>query len=175
MRRFQFSVPIPMPCKGCFAVRRRQRLHSLARGNRPGETNSRQKATGSAPLTAGCGTLGNDCRRSQLWLPRRFIIFPLFRMATSPKATHPAPQDATTPAAVVRCGKLSAAVFKRMAKAKNGDEFATFQVSLRRSYQDGEGQWQHTHTLHEEDLLAAAFTLTQCYERIMAERGEPRE
>jgi hypothetical protein len=35
-------------------------------------------------------------------------------------------------------------VFERLVKAKNGEEFATFQVSLRRSYQDAEGKGQHT-------------------------------
>lgn len=94
---------------------------------------------------------------------------------TSPKATHPAPQDATTPAAVVRCGRLSAAVFRRMAKAKDGEAFATFQVSLRRSYQDADGKWQHTQTLREEDLLPSAFALTRCFELILAERGDEAE
>jgi hypothetical protein len=93
----------------------------------------------------------------------------------SPKATRPATQDATTPAAVVRCGTLSAAVFKRIAKTKSGEEFPAYQVSLRRSYQDAQGEWQHSQTLREEDLLPAAFTLTRCFEQILAERSEERE
>ncbi len=128
------------------------------------------------PLTAGCGTLGSESRRSPPKAAEATYFLPPFLMAnTSPKATHPASQDATTPAAVVRCGTLSGAVFKRLAKAKNGEEFATFQVSLRRSYLDAEGKWQHTQTLREEDLLPAAFTLTQCFERIMAQRGDESE
>lgn len=166
-----------MPCKGCFAVRRRQRLLSLRLGNRPGENTHRQSATGSAPLTAECGTLEKwNADAASPEVAEALYSFPPFSMANpSPKATHPATQDATTPAAVVRCGTLSGAVLKRLVKAKDGAEFATFQVSLRRSYQDAEGKWQHTQTLREEDLLPAAFTLTRCFERIMAQRGEARE
>ena len=67
-----------MPCKGCFAVRRRQRLLSLALGNRPGETPHHPSATGSAPLTAGCGTLGKGVPTQPRLVAEASLFFPPF-------------------------------------------------------------------------------------------------
>lgn len=177
MRLFQCSVPIPNAVQGLLR-RSPAATVALAGARQPARRNSAPRERHRlSTLDGGMRDAGKrSADAASPRLPRRLILFPLFSMANpSPKATHPASQDATTPAAVVRCGTLSGAVFKRLVKPKDGPEFASFQVSLRRSYQDAEGKWQHTQTLREEDLLPAAFALTRCFERIMIERGEPRE
>ena len=65
--------------------------------------------------------------------------------------------------ATFRHDDVSAAVFRET----YADGIATY-VSLRRSYRDASGAWQHTHTLTRGDLLAAAFAFTQCYESLDA-------
>lgn len=90
-------------------------------------------------------------------------------MATpSAQAPRPAHQDAHSvtakPVATFRCGDVSAAVFTQSVKTKDGRTVALPNVSLRRSYQDGNGNWQHTTTLRRDDLLAAAYALTKCYD-----------
>ena len=177
MRRSECSVPIPSAVQGLLR-RSPAATVALAEARQPARRNH------APPERHRLSTLDGGMRDAGKWnadaaspeVAEALYSFPPFSMANpSPKATHPATQDATTPAAVVRCGTFSGAVFKRLVKAKDGEEFATFQVSLRRSYQDAEGKWQHTQTLREEDLLPAALTLTRCFERIMAARGEPRE
>jgi len=90
----------------------------------------------------------------------------------SPSAQRPAAtQDATPPAAAsqkpdvaYRYGSVSAAVFPTEVKTKDGTRQA-LQVSLRRSYKDSEGAWQHKSiTLWQDDLLPAALALQKCYE-----------
>lgn len=88
---------------------------------------------------------------------------------TSPQAQRPAyNQDATSsakPVATMRYGSLSAAVFRNPVKTKDGRTVHSYTVSLRRSYQQ-DGQWAQTHTLHDEDLLAAAHALERSYDFI---------
>ncbi len=67
--------------------------------------------------------------------------------------------EAKVPVATFRFEDVSAAVFRE----KYADGTATY-VSLRRSYRDASGAWQHTNTLTRGDLLAAALALTKCYE-----------
>lgn len=88
---------------------------------------------------------------------------------TTPQARRPASkQDATSPAkpvATLRYGSASAAVFKNPVKTKTGETVYRYSVSLRRSYQK-DGQWAQTHTLRDDDLLAAAYALERCYDVI---------
>jgi len=94
-----------------------------------------------------------------------FHFFPFLSMKTSTPtpvstpAKSPAAIDAKVPVATFRHDDVSAAVFRET----YADGTATY-VSLRRSYRDASGAWQHTQTLTRGDLLAAAFALTKCYE-----------
>lgn len=78
----------------------------------------------------------------------------------------PATGEAKVPVATFRHDDVSAAIFRET----YADGIATY-VSLRRSYRDSSGAWQHTHTLTRGDLLAAAFALTQCYEYLAASKA----
>ena len=79
----------------------------------------------------------------------------------TPRATNTPPPratEATKPLHTVTHGAVSAAVF-----ADSRDQ-ATLNVSLRKSYRDGNGTWQHTHTLKAADLPTAIQALQECYE-----------
>ena len=101
---------------------------------------------------------------------------------SSAKAPRPAAQDATSPgaasrepAAVYRFGSISAAVFEEHIKTADGSPKTVMNVSLRRSFRDASGAWQHTHSLRAGDLLPAALALTRCYESIAAARSSDDE
>ena len=88
---------------------------------------------------------------------------------TSPTATHPANQDATSPAkqadkplATFRSGRVSAAVYGKKRTLPNGKSVTFMDVSIRKAFKTAEGEWDHTHTLGAGDLLDAAFVLTRC-------------
>ena len=92
----------------------------------------------------------------------------------SPTASRPASQDATSPAkptATFRFGPVSAAVFTNDVKLPSGKTITVANVTLRRSYRNTEGVWEHTHTLRVSDLLPAALALTKCYESIADANG----
>ena len=88
---------------------------------------------------------------------------------TKPQAPRPAQQGATSSATpIARFGfeSVSAAVFMEFVKTKGGRTVDVYNVSLRRSYQDAEGEWANTHTLRRADLLPATLALMKCYEFI---------
>ena len=74
------------------------------------------------------------------------------------------------PSAVFRFGNVSAAIFPDVTKTGT-----VWNVSVRRSYRDAEGKWQHTHSLTPSDLLPAALALTKSYEHIANVRSEDRK
>lgn len=86
--------------------------------------------------------------------------------ATPVPAKSLATVEAKVPVATFRHDDVSAAIFRET----YADGVATY-VSLRRSYRDTSGAWQHTHTLTRGDLLAAAFALTQCYEYLATSKA----
>jgi hypothetical protein len=87
---------------------------------------------------------------------------------TSPQATRPASQDATSsakppaekPLATFRSGSVSAAVYGKKRTLPSGKSTTFADVSLRKSFRTEDG-WGHTHTLGQGDLLDAAFVLTR--------------
>lgn len=88
---------------------------------------------------------------------------------TKPEAPRPAQQDATSSAKpIARFGfeSVSAAIFTESVKTKGGRTVDVYNVSLRRSYQNAEGDWANTHTLRRADLLPAGLALMKCYEFI---------
>ena len=102
---------------------------------------------------------------------RQFISFSFFAMAKpSPTAPRPAIEDATSPApaanqpvAVFRFEHVSASVFANDVKLPQGS-VTLLSTSLRRSFKNADGAWQHTHSLRASDLLPAALALLKCYE-----------
>ena len=99
-------------------------------------------------------------------------------MATTPTATRPAIQDATSsakPTATFRFGQVSAAIFTNDVKLSNGKTAKVPNVTLRRSYRNAQGTWEHTHSLRASDLLPAALALTRCYESIADASGNDDE
>ena len=66
--------------------------------------------------------------------------------------------ESAKPVYAVSYRGVSAAVF-----ADSRDQ-ATLNVTLRKSYRDAEGKWQHTHTLKTDDLPAAVLALQKVYE-----------
>ena len=163
------------------AGRRTQRLLSLRSATGTPTTKlPRRLPRGSTPLTAGCGLLLRDrfAASSEMRM-KRFYFFPLHLMANaSPQAQRPASnQDATSsakPVATMRYGSISAAVFRNPVKTKSGETVYSYTVSLRRSYQQN-GKWAQTHTLRENDLLAAAYALDRCCDFITEARGADLE
>jgi hypothetical protein len=96
----------------------------------------------------------------------------------SPTAQRPANQDATSsakPTASFRFGLISAAIFTNQVKLASGKTANVANVTLRRSYRDDQGAWQHTHSLRASDLLPAALALTKCYESIADANGNDDE
>ena len=82
-----------------------------------------------------------------------------------PKGIRPPVKDETPPASPVatfRFGQVSAAVFADKLKLPSGMTATLSNVSLRRSYRNAAGSWEHTHSLRVADLLPAAFVLTKC-------------
>jgi hypothetical protein len=98
---------------------------------------------------------------------------------TSPKAERPAStKDAANGAAPVgsfRFGSVSAAVFTNRVTTQGGKTLDVFNVSLRRSYRNAGGEWEHTHTLRTADLLPAAYALLKCYDFIAEANGSDDE
>lgn len=82
----------------------------------------------------------------------------------SSKSTTTGPAE---PTIAFRFGRVSAAVFSETTKTGTA-----MHVSLRRSYRDADGAWQHTNVLQPADLLPAALALTRCYEHIAAASKE---
>ena len=89
---------------------------------------------------------------------------------TSPTAQRPATQDATSPAKsptfTCRFGQVSAAVFTNQVKLQSGKTANIPNVTLRRSFRNAQGDWEHTHSLRASDLLPAELALTRCYEHL---------
>ena len=89
---------------------------------------------------------------------------PLPKDATPPATPTPTntppsrAAESTKPLYAVSYRGVSAAVF-----ADSRDQ-ATLNVTLRKSYRDAEGKWQHTHTLKTDDLPAAVLALQKVYE-----------
>jgi hypothetical protein len=83
------------------------------------------------------------------------------RPAPQTDATSPAP--ATKPLAVFRFEDVSAAVFPFHLKTQRGP-VTVLNVSVRKSYKDADGKWQHSHSLGTGDLLPAALALQKAYE-----------
>ncbi len=73
------------------------------------------------------------------------------------------PTSSAKPVASFRYGNVSAAIFTNEVKSKEGNTFDVHNVSVRRSYRDGKGDWAQTHTLRATDLLPAALALQECY------------
>jgi hypothetical protein len=97
---------------------------------------------------------------------------------TTPTGQRPASeQDATpsAPVAVFRFGSVSAAVFTDEVKTRSGKVSTVSRVSVRRSYKNAEGAWEHTHTLQPGDLLSAAYALTKAYDFIATKGDEERQ
>ena len=86
--------------------------------------------------------------------------------------TNHIPSPATTdrkPVVAYQYGNVSAAVFRETIK-----DGAVLNVSVRKSFKDKAGAWQHTHTLAAADLLPAALALTKCFEWIAASSKDAR-
>lgn len=85
-----------------------------------------------------------------------------------PTAERPAQKDASSsakqPTTAFRFGQLSAAIFTNQVKLKSGKTANVPSITLRRSYRNTEGNWEHTHSLRVQDLLPAAQFLTRCFE-----------
>ena len=96
-------------------------------------------------------------------------------MANTPsQAPRPAKSDAKSPAepiATFRFGDVSAAIFADDIALPDGKSFTRHNVSLRRSYRDSDsGEWKHSNTLSEGDLLPAAEALRHCFHEIAKRR-----
>ncbi len=91
---------------------------------------------------------------------------------TDPSSTLPPvderqePIQHRAPAFKTRYGRVEAAVWDR--DLEEGRK--VYSVTLQRSYQDKEGQWQRTSSLDENDLLPAAKALDECYVFIQKDR-----
>lgn len=75
----------------------------------------------------------------------------------------PPTNDPKIPVATFRYGDISAAIFSDAA-----GKDASPVISIRRSYRDNSGAWQHTNTLTQRDILPVALCLTKCYEFLAA-------
>ena len=98
---------------------------------------------------------------------------------TSPQAQRPATtkdtSSAAAPAASFRFGNVSAAIFTNQVKTQDGKTLDVYNVSLRRSYHNAAGEWEHTHSLRAGDLLQAAYALLKCYDFIAQANGPDEE
>jgi len=96
---------------------------------------------------------------------------PVAAQAQSPQAET---EESRTPVVAFRYRRISAAVFEQPVQV--GDhEVTVFNVSLRRSYRDGQGNWRSTHTLRLVDLPSAILALQKCYEHILTVRDDDEE
>ena len=83
-----------------------------------------------------------------------------------PVEDYPEPMQQRGPAFKTRYGRVEAAVW-----ARDLDEGKkVYSVTLQRSYQDKDGQWQRTSSLDELDLLPASKALDECYVYIQKDR-----
>ena len=73
------------------------------------------------------------------------------------------PTPPAKPVVKIRYGNITVAAFAHEAKSKDGKPFETHTVSISRSYKKGD-EWEETHWLHRQDLLAAAEALTECFQ-----------
>lgn len=85
-----------------------------------------------------------------------------------PVPSAPSGADGAPVAAFRYRGGVSAAIFSRQVAGKDGRTWTAYSVSLRRSYRDAQGEWQHTQSLRPEDLPLAILGLQQCYEHLMS-------
>ena len=90
-------------------------------------------------------------------------------MSASQNKARPAKKDNTasaSPVARVKHWPVSAAVFADKRTAKNGKEYTTYSVDLRRTYRKSDGQYGNTHTLRRGDVASAIVALQECNTRI---------
>lgn len=82
-------------------------------------------------------------------------------------------QDALSPKSIpelkLRDGRLSVTIFSRTTAAEEKQWF----VVPERSYRNEQRQWQSTHVLHPDDLLAMALLLQRAYSEHRTKIDEP--
>ena len=100
---------------------------------------------------------------------------------TTPQGIRPpTPKDETPsapaaqPVASFKFGSVSAPIFADEVKTAKGP-VTVRNVSLRRSYQDGQKAWHSTHSLRPSDLLPAAYALLKCYDVIAGSSASDEE
>jgi hypothetical protein len=95
--------------------------------------------------------------------PLHMASTPSTSSAVQPGTAQAGKQATTKPVFTFKYGTLSAAIFADKVKMPSGKTVAIGHVSLRRSYRNADGEWEHTHSLRQRDLLTAAQLLEHCW------------
>jgi len=64
----------------------------------------------------------------------------------------------------IRCGSITATVWKNSGKNQKGEETEYNTISLERNYTDKDGNWQTTSSFRLNDLPKAKLALEKAYE-----------
>ena len=78
--------------------------------------------------------------------------------------------NTTKPAAKVTMYPITAAIWRN-----EKDGRAYYSVTIQRSYKDADGNWKHSESLNEGDLLLAAKVLDQAHTEISKLRANDRQ
>lgn len=65
-----------------------------------------------------------------------------------------------------KAGSVTATVWKNEQKTDKGETYEYMTVSLERSYQDKEGNWQSTNSLRNTDVPKAQLVLSEAFKFI---------
>lgn len=74
----------------------------------------------------------------------------------------------------IKFGGVRVSIWKDVRKNAGGGQFTSRSVTLDRAYKDGNGQWQNTGSLRENDVPKAITALQKAFE-YMNERNESEE
>jgi hypothetical protein len=78
------------------------------------------------------------------------------------------------PAAHFKVKGIRVSLWRESRKGPTGT-FASWSITMDRSYKDAQGQWQHTSSLKEHDLPKAILALQKAYEYLCEKGGEETE
>jgi hypothetical protein len=84
------------------------------------------------------------------------------------KARSQAQNEKKMPVAVIRPGNgVSLAIYESTVKTKDGRSRTAYSGTIRKSFRNSEGKWDHVQTLYPSDFLQASFAYEQAYKWVL--------
>lgn len=72
-------------------------------------------------------------------------------------------------------GRITASVWRNVRRMDSGEDAAMFSVTLDKRYQDRDGNWQGSSSLHVNEIPRAVFVLNKAYEFVAMKDGSEKD